>query len=173
MLRSFVVATFSNADPLIRAVCAARRAHLRIYDVYAPYPIHELNEAMGIRRTRLPWVTLVAGISGLASALALQFYSISDWPLNVGGKPENSTLAFIPISFELTVLFGGLATVAAFFLRARLFPGKRECLAVEGVTDNKFVLALRKRDDSFDTGLAYSLLQESGAEAIEEKVLEL
>src|SRR5262249_32611988 len=125
----FLIATFSDAGRLLCAVRAAREAKFRIYDVYAPYPVHDLDQAMGIRRTRLPWVTLAAGVTGLLTAIALQFYaSVFDWPLNVGGKPDNSTLAFIPISFELTVLFGGLATVAALFVRARLFPGKRECL---------------------------------------------
>jgi hypothetical protein len=172
MPRSFLVATFSDADDLVGAVRAARSKNFRIYDVYAPYPIHHLDDAMGIRRTRLSWITLAAGTFGFFSGLLLQFYtSVLDWPLNVGGKPDNSTLAFIPISFELTVLFGGLATVAAFFLRARLFPGKRECLVVPGVTNDVFALVLRKRDVSFDARLAYEILEENGAAAIEERVL--
>lgn len=173
MLRAFVVATFSDAERLLGAIYAARRHNFRIYDVYAPYPVHGMDEAMRIRRTRLPWVTLAAGASGLISAVLLQFYSVLDWPLNVGGKPQNSTLAFVPISFELTVLFGGLATVAVLFLRSRLFPGKRESLVAEGITDNRFALVLRKRDALFDTELAYSVLQENGADAIEEKVIDL
>jgi len=174
MPRSFVVATFLDAGRLADAVWAARRKNFRIYDIYAPYPIHDLDNAMGIRRTRLPWVTLAAGVTGTLSGIFLQFYtSVLDWPLNVGGKPDNSTLAFVPIAFELTVLFGGLATVAALFLRTRLFPGKRECLAAEGQTNYSFALILRKRDDTFDTDLAYSILQQSGATAIEEKVIEL
>src|SRR5262245_1146435 len=149
MPRSFLVATFSDAHHLIGAVRAARSRNFRIYDVYAPYPIHHLDDAMGIRRTRLPWITLVAGTFGLLAGLLLQFYaSVVDWPLNVGGKPDNSTLAFVPISFELTVLFGGLATVAAFLLRARLFPGKRGRLAALGVTNDVFALVVRKRDAS-------------------------
>ena len=67
---------------------------------------------MGIRRSRLPFVTLLAGLGGLCFALAFQYYTaVFDWPLDVGGKPENSTLAFVPICFELTVLIGGLGTV--------------------------------------------------------------
>jgi hypothetical protein len=174
MPRNFLVATFSDADDLLGAVRAARSKNFRIYDVYAPYPIHHLDEAMEIRRTRLPWITLVAGIFGLASGLLLQFYtSVLDWPLNVGGKPDNSTLAFLPISFELTVLFGGLATVAAFFLRARLFPGKHECLVAQDVTNDEFALVLRIRDTSFDARLAHAVLQENGAATIEERVIEL
>ena len=174
MPKNFLVATFSNADRLIHAVRAVREENFRVYDVYAPYPIHNLDEAMGIRRSKLPWVTLLLGGTGLLSALLLQFYTnVMDWPLNVGGKPANSTLAFIPITFELTVLIGGLATVAALFIRARLYPGKRECLIVEGVTNNTFALVLRRRDASFDTARAHRLLEQSGADHIEEKVAEL
>jgi hypothetical protein len=168
--KRFVVATFSDAASLLRAVRAVRGENLRIYDVYAPYPIHGMDAAMGVRRTRLPLVTLLAGLAGLALAITFQFYAgILDWNMNVGGKPDNSTLAFIPISFELAVLMGALATVAALFLRARLFPGRRECLMAEGVTDHMFALVIRK---STDTDGGREVLERCGAEAIEEKAVE-
>jgi len=108
MPNDFLVATFSDAETLMRAVQAVRAEGFRIYDTYAPYPIHEMDRAMDIRRSRLPWVTLLAGILGLTFAIGFQFYAaVLDWPLNVGGKPDNSTLAFIPISFEIPVLLGG------------------------------------------------------------------
>jgi hypothetical protein len=174
VLRKFVIATFSDADQLVSAVSAVRRAKFRIYDVYAPYPIHEVAHAMGLRKSRLPWVTLLAGIGGLLSGLLLQFYTaVWDWPLNVGGKPDNSTLAFIPITFELTVLAGGVSTVGALLLRARLFPGKRERLACADITNHKFALVLRNRNDLFDTQLAYAVLERSGAENIQERICEL
>src|ERR1700710_758092 len=101
MLRNVLVATFSDADSLMRAVAPVRAENLRIHDVYAPYPIHGLDQAMGIRRTRLPLVTFLVGLLGLSFAITFQFYTtVLDWPLNVGGKPDNSTLAFIPICFE-------------------------------------------------------------------------
>jgi hypothetical protein len=118
----------------------------------------------------LGWVTFSAGAGAALGALLLQFYmAVLDWPLNVGGKPPNSTLAFIPITFELTILAGGLATVAALLVRARLFPGKREWLATHAVTNDRFALLLRKRDASFDTQSARQILIESGAFEIEEK----
>ena len=170
MRKSFLVATFSGPDELLQAVHAVREADFRIYDVYTPYPIHGLDEAMGIRRTRLPWVTLVIGSCALLFAVGFQFYAtVLDWPLNVGGKPDNSALAFVPITFELTVLLGGLSTVAALLLRARLFPGRREELIAEGVTNDSFALALRKRDPSFDLSVACALLKQCGACEIEEK----
>jgi hypothetical protein len=170
----FLVATFSDADTLMEAVRASRKENFKIYDVYAPYPIHGLDHAMGLRRSRLPWVTFIVGMCALTGALILQFYTaVLDWPLNVGGKPNNSTLAFLPITFELTVLLGGLSTVAALLIKARLYPGKKERLVVEGVTNNKFALVLRKRDASFDAKRARQVLEQSGADRVQEKEAEL
>jgi len=125
MRERFLVGTFSDADRMMGAVRPLRASGVSILDVFAPYPVHGLDRAMGLRRTRLPLVTLLMGAVGLAFALTFQYYTaVFDWPLDVGGKPENSTLAFVPICFELTVLIGGLGTVGAFLLRALLFPGK-------------------------------------------------
>jgi Protein of unknown function (DUF3341) len=170
MARRFLVATFRDPDSLLRAVRPVRAERFRLYDVYAPYPVHGLDQAMGIVRSRLPLVSLAAGLGGLCAALALQFYTnVLDWPLNVGGKPDNSTLAFIPISFELTVLFSGLATVAAFLLRARLYPGKPIELAATGVTDDVFALVLRKPAGEEAAQRARDILTECGAVTIAEK----
>lgn len=169
---TFVIATFSNPDELLHAVKAVRAEDFRVYDVYSPFPIHGMDEAMGVRHSRLPWVTFLAGLTGLTCALILQFYTnIWDWPVNVGGKPDNSTLAFVPVCFELTVLIGGLSTVAALFFRAQLFPGKRERLAIEGVTNNKFALVLRKRTG--DIKRAIAILEDSGADNVEQKETQL
>jgi len=173
MPKSFLVATFSDAETLLHAVRAVTQDDFRIYDVYAPYPVHGLDAAMGVRRSRLPWVTFVVGCCALMLALTFQFYtSVLDWPLNVGGKPDNSTLAWVPICFELTVLLSGLATVAALFLRAQLYPGKKEMLFAEGITNDTFALVLRRREPNFDTHRAWKLLEQSGAERIREREAE-
>jgi hypothetical protein len=168
MRAKVLVATFHEPDGLLRAVRQARRETFRVYDVFAPFPIHGLDDAMGIRHTRLPKVTLVAGLTGLCCALLLQFYTnVLDWPLNVGGKPDNTTLAFIPISFELTVLFGGLATVGAFFLRTRLYPGKQAWLVDPGVTNDTLALVLRTPSDAESEARARALLTSHGARVVD------
>ncbi|MBJ02914.1 MAG: iron ABC transporter [Planctomycetes bacterium] len=132
---------------------AARECHdkgMSVRDVYSPYPVHGLDPLLGIKRTRLPFVTLVAGAIGLALAFWSQYWtSAHNWPLNVGGKPYDSFPAFVPVAFELTVLFGGLAT--AFFLLARsgLFPGSKRQPVHAKVTDDRFVLVLEHKDASF------------------------
>lgn len=162
--RQFLVATFSNEDALRDAARELRDRGFRIHDVYAPYPVHGMDELMGLGHSRLPIVTLVGGLAGCAAALAMQFYmAVFDWPLNVGGKPPNSTLAFVPIAFELTVLGAGLITAAAFLTRSRLAPGARAARFADGTTEDVFALVLRVRDATFDASEAGRLLVESGA----------
>ena len=174
MRANILVATFPQVDDLLRAVRKARRELFRVYDVFAPFPIHGLDDALGIRRTRLPWVTLFAALTGLTTAVVLQFYTnVLDWPLNVGGKPDNSTLAFIPICFELSVLFGGLGTVAALLLRARLYPGKKPWLVNPGITDDVLAVVLRRPSDDETHQRALALLQECGAASVTESEADL
>ena len=174
MQAKILVATFPHVEVLLNAVRKARREMLRVYDVFTPFPVHGLDEAMGVRYTRLPKVTLIAALTGLATAVTLQFYTnILDWPLNVGGKPDNTTLAFIPISFELTVLFGGLSTVAAFLLRTKLFPGKQPWLPSPGITDDVFTLVLRKPAEDEMQRRALALCQDCGATSVTESEAEL
>jgi hypothetical protein len=165
MPERYLVATFRDPDSLLRAVHRVRAKSLAIYDVYAPYPVHNLDEAMGIRRSRLPFVTLVVGVLAMSFAFCFQFYAaVLDWPLNVGGKPDNSSLAFVPITFEVVVLLSGLATFAALFFRARLFPGKKERLPVVGITNDRFALVLRHR--AGNSGFASRLVESSGADDV-------
>src|ERR1044071_7407288 len=170
MVDRYVVGSFSEPGPLLAAVATLRRAGVAIHDVFAPYPVHGLDQAMGIRRSRLPWVTLLAGLRGLSFARAFQYYTaVFDWPLDVGGKPENSTLAFVPICFELTVLIGGLGTAGALLLRARLFPRKREQPPVLGVTNNVFAIAPHAPREGNDDELARRIMLENGADEVEDR----
>lgn len=162
------MAMFREETGLLNAARAVSRGDFRIHDVYGPYPVHHLDEVLE-RKSRLPWITLGGGIAGLLAGIALQFHTtVLDWPMNIGGKPDNSTLAFIPIIFELTILSAGLITLIAFFLRSRLFPGAPGRLVAAGVTDDTFVLVLRKSDLSFDWQQARELLYANGATEIRE-----
>jgi hypothetical protein len=156
------VAYFSTEDDLLGAVTSARKAGWAVADVYTPYAVHGLDEAMGLKPSRLTWVCFLAGLTGLCLALGFEYYtSAVSWPLNVGGKPYDSFPAFIPVAFELTVLTAGLVTVAALFLRTRLYPG-RKGLTLPGVTNDRFALALATRG-TFEEGEADALLKGHGA----------
>jgi hypothetical protein len=153
----FTAAYFKHEEDLLAATREARAAGFEIHDVYTPYAVHGLDEAMGLQRTRLAWIAFAAGLLGLACGLLLQIWtSAYDWPLNVGGKPFNSFPLFIPVTFELTVLFSGLIAIGVLFLRNRLWLFNRR-LVFSRVTDDRFVLVLRQPDASFDAERAAAL----------------
>lgn len=153
---------FQDESDVLRATAATRRADLTIVDVYTPYAVHGLEKAAGIRPSRLTWVCFAFAFLGFASALWLQFWIGSiDWPLNVGGRPFNSLPAYLPVTFELTVLVGGLGVVFTMLVRAKLFPGKEPVLVDPGVTDDRFVLAIDADRADFDPVAIRRLWEES------------
>lgn len=111
-----IIGFFDDPHALIEAMRQVRGANYERFDAFTPYPVHGLEAAQGLKRSPLPYVTFVAGITGTTLAFLFQYWtSAVDWPLNVGGKPFNSWPAFVPIMFELTVLLAGLSTVFAMF----------------------------------------------------------
>mgnify|MGYP005847012817 FL=1 len=141
---------FKNEDDILAATEASREAGYEIHDVYTPFAVHGLDKAMGLKPTRLTYVCFAFALFGLLFALWLQFWIGSiDWPLNVGGRPFNSLPAYLPVTFELTVLFSGLGVVGAMLFRTKLFPGKSKNIICEGVTDDRFVIAVEETDAGF------------------------
>lgn len=163
--------SFEREEDLLAAVARVRAQGWRIVDVYVPYPVHGLDRALGLKPSRLPWAAFICGLLGTLLALAFQFWaSAIDWPINVGGRPWNSLPAFVPVTFEMMVLFAGLGIVAAFLFACRLFPGKKPAIKFAGATDNQFVLMVQERDSTFDTDLAEQLLHHCHAVDAEERL---
>src|SRR5215510_5971152 len=153
----YTAAFFATEDDLVAGAGAARKAGFEIYDAYTPYPLHGLDRAVGLAPSRLTWIAFLAGALGLTFGLILQVWtSAYDWPLNVGGKPFNSFPLFIPVTFELTVLFSGLIAIGVLFARNRmwLFSKRR---VFNRVTDDRFVLVLKQSDAAFDMEKAVNL----------------
>ena len=110
-----VMAEFATPHDLLSAAEAARSAGYRRLDAFTPFPIERLSEALGHRSSRVPMLGLIGGIIGAVTGYGLQYWvSASAYPLNVGGRPYNSWPAFIPVTFELTVLVAGIFTVFGF-----------------------------------------------------------
>jgi len=168
-----MIGIFDDEGDILRASRAARERGYSILDVYAPYAVHGLDKAMGLEPSRLPWVCFLLGLSGAAAKVWFEYWtSATDWPINVGGKPWNSLPAFVPITFEVMVLFAGISTVLAFFMVSRLFPGRPARALYEGVTNDRFALVLEETDAAFDVDRVERFLREHRATHVEERVEE-
>ncbi len=107
-----LLAEFEDSEAIIRAAHSAHEAGYRCLDAFSPFPIEELSEAIGHHRNRLPLVVLISGIAGGAAGYYMLYYaSVLSYPLNVGGRPLHSWPAFIPITFETTVLAAAFGAV--------------------------------------------------------------
>ncbi len=141
MTRRIDVGVFASEESFLDAARACRADGFEIVDARSPHPVHGFDDIAGIRRSRLPAATLAAGIAGFALGTWLQLWtSAKDWPVDVGGKPWNSMPAFLPVTFELTVLCAGLTTVAVLLVRSRLRPGRAPSLAELRTTDDRYAL---------------------------------
>jgi hypothetical protein len=158
-----LVAYFEEEDAVLAATRSARKKGLPIADVFTPYAVHGMDEAMGLSPSRLTFVCFFAGLFGLLTAIGFQVWvSAVSWRLNVGGKPFLSIPAFIPVTFEFTVLCASLITVAALLFRTKLFPGATRTV-LPRITDDRFALALRAGGPSFDEAAARELCTRLGA----------
>ena len=163
--------TFDSEAHLLDATRAVREEGFKIDDVYTPYAVHGIDKAMGLRPSRLTWACFLMGLLGVSLALWFQFWTSSvDWPLNVGGKPFNSLPAFVPIAFEITILFAGLGVVAALLIRCGLWPGKHGKQPSPRVTDDQFVIALRLVGAKHTVADARSFLTARGAVQVDDDV---
>ncbi len=162
MNKDYVIATFLDDEKLLHSTEKLVSKNIEIYDIYTPFPVHGLDEAMGIKRSFLPYITLLAGLTGMVLALSFQMWVFNiDWPINIGGKPFMSIPSFLPITFEFTVLIGAHTTVAAFLAFNKLFPGKKPVIIDPAQTDDKFIMAIDKNKTNLDDVTA--LLKEGGA----------
>ncbi len=168
------VSVFTGEEPLLRATREARDGGHAIVDVHTPYAVHGLDEAMGVRPTRLPWICFGLGVLGAGAKFWFQMWtSATSWPVNVGGKPLRSVPAFVPVTFEIMVLFAGIGTVIAFLLRSRLRPGRAARLVHPKVTDDRFVLTILERDATFDAASMAQRMRELGAVETDERLAEV
>ena len=166
-----VIAEFENPTD---AVAAARRAYEEGYrrmDAYSPYPLEALSEAIGFHKSRLPLIVLIGGIVGCLGGYLMQYWmNAYDYALNVGGKPQHSWPAFIPITFETTVLGAALAAIFGMLALNGLpepyhpvFNTPNFALA----TRDRFFLLIEARDPKFDrAGTAAFLRDLDGAREV-------
>lgn len=157
-----VLAEYAGADDLLAAVRQARAAGLERLDAYAPYAVEGLAEALGpVPRGVAPW-TLAGGVLGGAGAYGMQWYAaVVSYPVNVGGRPLHSWPAFIPITFELTILGAALAAVVAMLVQnglPRLVHPLFASPAFDLATRDRYYLVARAGGEAFDAGACRAML---------------
>jgi hypothetical protein len=162
-----ILAEFANTGDLMKAATKVRDAGYKKFDVYSPFPIHGMDDAMGLKPSKLGWIVLGHALVGLIGAVALMVWTSSvDYPINISGKPYINAPAFVPVTFELTVLLSAFGAVfGMFFLNNMpkhynpLFNSDR----FSRVTDDKFFICIESDDMLFEKDKTTDFLKEIGA----------
>jgi hypothetical protein len=163
-----VLAEYSSPQAIYHACEQVRDAGFRRFDSYTPFAVHGLDKAMGIGPSYLPWLVLVAGITGaLLSLLLAVWTSAYDYPLNIGGKPLWSIPAFIPVIFECTILLSGLTAVFGMFFLNKMPKFHHPLFDVPNfakATDDKFFIFIESNDRKYDRHKIIDFFKKTGAD---------
>jgi mono/diheme cytochrome c family protein len=166
------IAEYTDENQLLDAARQVRDSGYTRTDAFTPFPVHGIDEALGIKPTVLPWFTLCAGFTGISIALLMQWWmNAVDYPYIISGKPYASWPAFIPVAFELTVLFSAFTTVFA-MLGLNGLPRFSNPVFTnpkfDRTTDDRFFLWIDSRDKYFNSDKVKTLLASSGAKTVDE-----
>ncbi|MBM4345216.1 MAG: DUF3341 domain-containing protein [Deltaproteobacteria bacterium] len=170
---NYLVGYFVEDEDILAATKATRQAGLPIYDCYTPFPVHGLEAAQGLPRSWMTYACFLLALTGFLTSLFMQSYTQaietplwSGWPLNVGGKPFLPLTSFVPVLFELAVLFAGVGTALTLLAFLGLYPGQKPKFTLPGTTDDRFALVLDTAAAGFDESKARELMQRHGASEI-------
>jgi hypothetical protein len=171
-VRKFVVGLFDDEKVLFPAVKKVRKGGFKIHDVYTPFPLHGLDKALGLRETSLHTAGFIYGATGTTIALGfMSWVFTADWPLNIGGKPHMPLPAFIPVTFEFTVLCAAVGMVLTFCYLCQLAPGVKKHHFHLRATDDKFVMVIECTGPTTEAD-ATALLNEVGAHEVHTQIAE-
>jgi len=167
-----LLAEFATPEALLRATQKAYAEGFRAMDAYSPFPVHGLDDALGVRRTRLPRLILGGGLTGAFTGFAMQYIScVLHYPLNVGGRPLNSWPSFIPVTFEMTILFSVFTAVFGMLALNNLPLPYHPLFAVpefKRASQDRFFLCIEGRDAHFDAAKTRTFLTSLGVAGIYE-----
>lgn len=161
---AIVYGHFTDELDLLKAVEELQDKGIWIADVRTPFPVHGLDGLLKFRRSNLPKVAFIGGLIGGTLGLLFQIWVFTKaWPLNIGGKPHLSIPSFIPVTFEMTVLFAAFSMGIAFLLRSNLGPGSIPDILDEGVTDDHFQIILSEKNNKISENELAEALTATGA----------
>ena len=169
--KHFVVGIYDDEDVLLKGIKKVRDSGIKIQEVYSPFPVHGIDDALGLKKTRLPIAAFMFGMTGTGLALLMQIWMLGyDWPMIIGGKNHASLPPFIPVTFELTVLLSALGMVGTFMIVSDMKPYKWSRQFDIRSTDDKHVMAV---DLATNSGKSKDelkrILKESGASEVNDK----
>ena len=162
-------AIYGDEEPLMASAHELRSQGIKVKDVFSPFPIHGLDAAIGVPRTWIAITAFIYGITGASLATLMMWYMmISDWPTDIGGKPSMAYFmnvpAFIPITFESTVLCAGHGMVITYYLRCWMLPGVKAKNPDPRTTDDKFLMIVETKEEN--KSKIETLLKNGGATEI-------
>jgi hypothetical protein len=167
-----LMAEFETPGELVAAARRTREAGFKKFDAYSPYPIHELDDAMDLHDNRVSLFTFIGGLLGCVGGFALcSWVSAVALPLNIGGRPMISVPMFIPITFECTILLGGLTAAISMIMMNGLPSPYHPVFNVErfvGAARSKFFLCIESADPKFEREATTGFLESLGPEEIAE-----
>jgi hypothetical protein len=170
MSKTNIIGIYDDPDVLVDAIKKVKEEGIKIKNVFSPFPIHEVFDALGLK-TRIPYMTFLYGFFGVVVTYSFLYWtSVVSYPLKFGGKPLNS-LSFIIILFVMTINIATFFTFMTFFIRQKLRPGKKVVMIEPAATDDKFVILVEKDADMTDTdaGKIKKVMEEAGAVEVKEK----
>jgi ActD protein len=167
-----LMAEFSSPETLLAATRRAYAEGFRRMDAYTPFPVDELAEALGFRKTVVPLIVLIGGLIGCIGGFYMQYWiAVIDYPLNVGGRPLNSWPSFIPVTFELTILIAALSAAIGLLALNGLPMPYHPVFNVERfelASRNRFFLCIEAMDAKFDREATRRFLEDSAAQGVYE-----
>lgn len=171
-MSKYLFAIYSDEDVLMHNIKPIRSQGVRIKEVYSPFPVHGMDQAIGHKRTRIAICSFIYGIIGCLLAILMTSYMmIHDWPMDIGGKPNfafyKNLPAFMPVIFESTVFCAAHGMVITFYLRSKTLPGVTAFVPDFRMTDDKFVMQVECNDKSKEAEIT-SILMQHGADEVKE-----
>ncbi len=175
MAEKVIYAMYDDDDVLKDGAKKLVAKGVKVAEVFSPFPIHGIDPIIGVKNTRLGIMAFLYGLTGLTLAtIGMRYFMIVDWPMNIGGKPSFSylenMLAFIPITFEFTVLCAAHGMALTYFLRNKTLPGMPAQNPDPRTTDDRFVMEIRTSDNSnFSAEELEAMLKQTGIVELDQK----
>lgn len=167
-----LIATFETTGALMHAAEQVRDAGYKNWDCITPCPVHGLDRAMGVKRSKVPRISLAGGITGFCTGMSMIWWTNAyDYPLPVGGKPYFSPMFAFPVSYELTILFTAFATIGGMFIMNRLPMHYHPVLKYDKIhrgMNDLFFIVIEARDPRFNAAATKALLEKVGGSEITE-----